>query len=163
MGDLAQAAVLIAVVATVVFGLERMRRRSGERSQPAVYAPVHVMGNQRDGTGPDTYRAAYELILRGVDVRMEMQELWREQPRVLVSWAWVGGETHVASRKIYTTDLFKPHLDSIKSIADFNRYAPYRHDRRLLLAVHPDHFERTLAILREVGIQLSVVHHPDQQ
>jgi hypothetical protein len=62
----------------------------------------------------------------------------------------------------YTTEAFAPHLESISSMADFQRYAPYRADHEMSIAVHADDLRETYELLKESDIRLSSMHHPDQ-
>ena len=38
-----------------------------------------VIGDERTPVAAETYRAAYELIVRGIDVQLDMADVWRER------------------------------------------------------------------------------------
>jgi hypothetical protein len=62
----------------------------------------------------------------------------------------------------YKTEAFLPHLREIRSLEDFQRYAPYRADYRMVLSVHPEDMQDAYGVLRELEVRLSALQHPDQ-
>jgi hypothetical protein len=138
---------------------ERRAKRIAGRTPAQQVGLEFIPSNGRD-EGTNTYWAAYEMIVRGFQVTLDMQEI--SQPSG-------GGGTYaipslptVVSRMTYTTEAFIPHLRAIDSLETFGRYAPYRSDRTLKVSVHPDDLTDAYALLRDLGIRLSVMHHPDQ-
>jgi len=141
-------------------GQRRAKRISGRQPQPSqnleIIAPV---GRSRDMT---TYWAAYEMIVRGLQVTLDMQEMYQEKGGFGVGGFDLVSRPTVASRMTYTTEAFIPHLRAIDSLGTFGLYAPFRSDRTMKLTVHPDDLTDAYALLRELGIRLSVLRHPDQ-
>lgn len=135
-------------------GAQRAAEGAGaHEKQP--YVELFVSGREGMGEGRSTYLAAYELIVRGIDTRLEMQETFFERGE-FNPWSTV------VSRVAYTTEAFIPHLPSIKSIDDFEQYAPYRPDYDMVLLVHPADLDDAYQVLRDLNIPLSPLHHPDQ-
>ena len=116
------------------------------------------------GRSPDarTYWAAYEMIVRGLQVTLEMREVRQEKVGIFMGIFGLLAHPTVISRMTYTTETFIPHLGAIDSFEAFGRYAPFRSDRTMKLSVHPDDLTDAYALLRDLGIRLSVLHHLDQ-
>ena len=141
-------------------GQRRARRIPGRPQLPLETLEIIVLtGRSQDSM---TYWAAYEMIIRGFQVTLEMQEINQEKGGFGVGGFDLVSRPTVVSRMIYTTEAFIPHLRAIDSLGAFGLYAPFRSDRTMKLAVHPDDLTDAYALLRELGIRLSVMHHPDQ-
>jgi hypothetical protein len=147
-------------VTTTVDRTDAIRRAQAISMRPKKQrVGLKVIGDGRVTDAAEGYRAGYELIVRGIDVQLDMADVSRE---LLVGAVTDISTPHVSSRITYTTEGFAPYLGSIGSIADFEKYAPFRADRQMWLAVHPDDLEEAYGVLREQGIRLSALHHADQ-
>ena len=134
-------------------GARRAVRNAGRL--PAKYAERVVIGKPGTSDDVDTYRAGFELIVRALAVQLEMQEIYQERGAVGMGGMDVSGRPVVSSRMTYTTEAFLPHLREIRSLEDFQRYAPYRADYRMVLSVHPEDEQDAYGVLRELEMRLS--------
>jgi hypothetical protein len=147
--------------ATATDGERRAKRIAGRKSTDLVSLEVIGRADLPD-EGANTYWAAYEMIVRGLQVTLDMQEIHQEKGGFGAGGFDLAPRPTVISRMTYTTEAFIPHLRAIDSFETFGRYAPFRADRTLKLTVHPDDLTDAYDLLRQLGIRLSVMHHPDQ-
>lgn len=142
-------------------GQRRAKRIPGRPQVPLV--PLQIIALAGRSQESMTYWATYEMIIRGLQVTLEMLEIQQEDGGFGVGkFSLVWGPPKVVSRTTYTTEAFIPHLRAIDSFEAFGRYAPFRSNRTMNLSAHPDDLTDAYALLRELGIRLSVMHHPDQ-
>jgi hypothetical protein len=141
-------------------GQRRAKRIPGRTQMPLETLEIIASAGQRQD--PVTYWAAYEMIVRGLQITLDMQEMHQERGGSGIGGFDLISRPSVVSRMTYTTEAFIPHLRDIDSFDTFGRYAPFRSDRTIKLSIHPDDLPDAYALLRELGIRLSVMHHPDQ-
>jgi hypothetical protein len=138
---------------------QRRAKRIPGRTQ-ASHVSLEIIASAGQNRDANAYRAGYEMIIRGLQVTLEMQEI--SLPSGGFGTYGMPSIPSVVSRMTYTTEAFIPHLRAVNSLETFGLYAPFRPDRRITLAVHPDDLSDAYALLCELNIRLSVLHHPDQ-
>lgn len=96
-----------------------------------------------------TYLAAYELIVRGLQVR-----LYSEPPNADFNFG------NKRMRKIdldkaesFTTESLTPHLMEMTSISQFSKHVAYRRRNRLALVVHNDDLQEAYDLFLDLGIR----------
>ena len=96
-----------------------------------------------------TYLAAYELIVRGLQVR-----LYSEPPNADFNF---GNKKmrrmDLTKAKSFTTESLAPHLMGMTSIAQFSKLVPYRRRDRLALVVHVDDLDDAYELFLDLGIR----------
>jgi len=127
-----------------VSATRRATRISGRPE--SLLRPLDVVGMNGANENVETFRAAFQLMVRGIDVQ-------------LIKYDY---DAMPARRYIHRTETLAPFIDRIDSLDDFQKYVPFSPVYGLALEVHPDDEEDAYEILREVGIRLSALHHPDQ-
>ncbi len=96
-----------------------------------------------------TYRAAYELIVRGLQVR-----LYSEPPNTDFNFGKKKmRRMDLKKAQSFTTEILAPHLMEMASIAQFSKHVPYRRRDRLALVVHADDLEEAYQLFLDLGIR----------
>lgn len=96
-----------------------------------------------------TYRTAYELIVRGLQVR-----LYSEPPNADFNFGKKKmRRMDMTKAESFTTESLAPHLMEIASIAQFSKHVPYRRRNRLAIVVHSDDLEEAYELLLDLGIR----------
>jgi hypothetical protein len=135
------------------------RARSIEQlGRKDAYVAIAVASHSGTAFASTTHRTAYALMARGIDTKLEMLEMYVERGGGSID----PSVPRVAERITYTTSMLAPHLRSISSLEGFARYVPFRPDHRIELSVHSDDVEGAYRLLRELGIALNPMMHPDQ-
>lgn len=96
-----------------------------------------------------TYLAAYELIVRGLQVR-----LYSEPPNTDFNF----GNKRMRRMDLdkaesFTTESLAPHLMEITSISQFSKHVGYRRRNRLALVVHNDDLQEAYDLFLDLGIR----------
>lgn len=144
----------------------RARRIGGRPPAPYVVlepaAPFGIRENE------EKYRTAYELMMRGIDVILDMyppstvfrgdgpRSQWGAAGRVAL-----GGESDSVIR--YSTEILRGRLDDLTTISEFQLNVPFRADYRYEISVHPDDLNDAYDTVQKMGIRLSMRHHATQQ
>ncbi len=168
-GDLNALSVVATSVRTKADGLDayyRARRLDGRRVANFVVIETAAPLGVRESN--EKYRAAYELIMRGIDVHLDVYPSASVQGRIAS-----GGELGAAGRAVlgdksrsplrYSTEVLKDRLADITTISEFRSNVPFRAGYRHELSVHPDDLNDAYDTLQEMGIRLSMRHHATQQ
>ena len=96
-----------------------------------------------------TYLAAYELIVRGLQVR-----LYSEPPNTDFNFGKKKmRRMDLKKAESFTTGSLAPHLMEMASIAQFSKHVPYRRHDRLALVVHADDLEEAYRLFLDLGIR----------
>jgi len=96
-----------------------------------------------------TYRAAYELIVRGFQVRF-----YSEPPNADFNFGKSKmRRMDLSKAEIFSTGSLAPHIPEMSSIAQFSRHVPYRSRNKLALVVHSKDLEETYRLFLELGIR----------
>ena len=95
-----------------------------------------------------TYRAAYELMVRGLQVR-----LYSEAPVSDFSMGKKMRRMDLTKAVKYTTESLAPYVEGISAIGDFAKHIPYQRRNRLALVVHTEDLEEAYRLLVDLGIQ----------
>ena len=183
-GDLNALSVVAASVRTKADGLDayyRARRLDGRRVANFVVIETAAPLGVRESN--EKYRAAYELIMRGIDVHLDVYPSASVQGGISSGGEWgaapfypglvPGGELGAAGRAVlgdksrsplrYSTEVLKDRLADITTISELRSNVPFRAGYRHELSVHPDDLNDAYDTLQEMGIRLSMRHHATQQ
>ena len=96
-----------------------------------------------------TYRAAYELVVRGIQIK-----LYADPPNADFNFS------NKKMRKIdlekaecFTTESLAPNIQGMSSISEFSKHVPYHRRNRFALVVHAEDLEEAFELFLTLGIR----------
>jgi hypothetical protein len=105
-----------------------------------------------------TYSAAYELIVRGFQVRFYSEppnadfNLGKSKMR----------QMDLSKAQTFSTEFLAPHISEMSSLAQFSRHVPYRSRNKLALVVHSNDLEEAYRLFLELGIRRVGIPTPSE-
>ena len=96
-----------------------------------------------------TYRAAYELVVRGLQIK-----LYAEPPNPDFNFSSRKmRKMNLEKAECFTTESLASNLKEMASISEFSKHVPYHRRNRFALVVHTDDLEEAFELFLDLGIR----------